>query len=35
MYDKSLSIFSPEGTLNQFEYALKSVKKGGFSIVMI
>ena len=35
MYDKSLSIFSPEGTLNQVEYALEAVKKGGLSIGMI
>ena len=35
MYDKSLSIFSPEGTLSQVEYALEAVKKGGLSIGMI
>jgi len=34
MYDKSLSIFSPEGTLSQVEYALEAVKKGGLSIGM-
>ena len=35
MYDKSLSIFSPEGTLSQVEYALEAVKKGGLSIGMV
>ena len=35
MYDVSLSIFSPEGTLSQVEYALEAVKKGGLSIGMI
>ena len=35
LYDKSLSIFSPEGTLSQVEYALEAVKKGGLSIGMI
>lgn len=34
MYDKSLSIFSPEGTLSQVEYALEAVKRGGLSIGM-
>jgi 20S proteasome subunit alpha 4 len=34
MYDVSLSIFSPEGTLSQVEYALEAVKKGGLSIGM-
>ena len=34
-YDVSLSIFSPEGTLSQVEYALEAVKKGGLSIGMI
>ena len=34
-YDKSLSIFSPEGTLSQVEYALEAVKKGGLSIGMV
>ena len=33
-YDKSLSIFSPEGTLSQVEYALEAVKRGGLSIGM-
>ncbi|MCQ2818224.1 MAG: archaeal proteasome endopeptidase complex subunit alpha [archaeon] len=32
MYDKSLSIFSPEGTLSQVEYAMEAVKHGGLSI---
>ena len=32
MYDKSLSIFSPEGTLSQVEYASEAVKHGGLSI---
>lgn len=32
MYDKSLSIFSPEGTLSQVEYAAEAVKHGGLSI---
>lgn len=32
MYDKSLSIFSPEGTLSQVEYALEAVKHGGLSV---
>ena len=35
MYDKSLSIFSPEGTLSQVEYALEAVKHGGLSIGVI
>jgi len=35
MYDKSLSIFSPEGTLSQVEYALEAVKKGGLSLGMV
>ena len=34
-YDKSLSIFSPEGTLSQVEYALEAVKKGGLCIGML
>jgi 20S proteasome subunit alpha 4 len=35
MYDKSLSIFSPEGTLSQVEYASEAVKKGGLTIGII
>lgn len=35
MYDKSLSIFSPEGTLSQVEYALEAVKRGGLSIGIV
>jgi 20S proteasome subunit alpha 4 len=35
MYDKSLSIFSPEGTLSQVEYALEAVKRGGLSIGLV
>jgi len=31
-YDKSLSIFSPNGTLSQVDYAYEAVKKGGLSI---
>lgn len=34
-YDKSLSIFSPEGTLNQVDYAYEAVKRGGISIGII
>ena len=35
MYDKSLSIFSPEGTLSQVEYTMEAVKRGGLSIGFI
>ena len=34
-YDKSLSIFSPNGTLSQVDYAYEAVKKGGLSIGLI
>lgn len=33
-YDKSLAIFSPEGTLSQVDYALEAVKRGGLSVGM-
>ena len=35
MYDKSLSIFSPDGTLSQVEYAMEAVKRGGLSIGIV
>lgn len=34
-YDKSLSIFAPNGKLSQVDYAKESVKKGGLSIGLI
>jgi 20S proteasome subunit alpha 4 len=34
-YDKSLSIFSPQGTLSQVDYAFEAVKKGGLSIGIV
>jgi 20S proteasome subunit alpha 4 len=34
-YDKSLSIFSPNGTLSQVDYAYEAVKKGGLSIGVV
>jgi len=34
-YDKSLSIFSPNGTLSQVDYAFEAVKKGGLSIGLV
>jgi 20S proteasome subunit alpha 4 len=34
-YDKSLSIFSPEGTISQVDYAYEASKKGGLSVGLI
>lgn len=34
-YDKSLSIFSPSGTLSQVDYAFEAVKKGGLSVGIV
>lgn len=34
-YDKSLSIFSPEGTISQVDYAYEAVKKGGLSVGIV
>lgn len=34
-YDKSLSIFSPDGTLSQVDYAYEASKKGGLSVGLV
>ena len=34
-YDKSLSIFSPEGTISQVDYAYEAAKKGGLSVGIV
>ena len=34
-YDKSLSIFSPEGTISQVDYAYEAAKKGGLSVGLV
>mmetsp|Transcript_5321 Transcript_5321/g.5444 ORF Transcript_5321/g.5444 Transcript_5321/m.5444 type:complete len:243 (+) Transcript_5321:11-739(+) len=34
-YDKSLSIFSPSGTVSQVDYAYEAAKKGGLSVGLV
>jgi len=34
-YDKSLSIFSPNGTISQVDYAYEAVKRGGLCIGLV
>ena len=34
-YDKSLSIFSPEGAISQVDYAYEAAKKGGLSVGLV
>lgn len=34
-YDKSLSIFSPQGTVSQVDYAYEAAKKGGLSVGLV
>lgn len=34
-YDKSLSIFSPQGTISQVDYAYEAAKRGGLSVGIV
>ena len=34
-YDRSLSIFSNTGTINQIEYAYEAAKRGGISVGLV